>query len=192
MNPILPNSTERAPRPGGVAGVSSINFDALWQHVIAQFACGPDSVHGPSHWRRVEENGLLIARHSGAIEPVVRLFAVFHDSRREHDGWDDAHGRHGAAFAARLRGKWFDLPDYEFALLEYACTWHTHGRTISDPTIGTCWDADRLDLGRVGKQPDPIYLSTATGRVLASGRADRAASPPPVVAFSFVSLPKEG
>jgi len=176
MNPILKNSKERALRPTGATGRRPINFAALWQHVIAQFACGPDSVHGPSHWRRVEENGLLIARHSGAIEPVVRLFAVFHDSRREHDGWDDAHGRNGAAFAARLRGQWFDLPDYEFALLEYACTWHTQGRTISDPTIGTCWDADRLDLGRVGKLPEPNFMSTATGRVLASGRPDRAAS----------------
>jgi acyl dehydratase len=33
-----------------------------------------------------------IATRSGAIEEVVRLFAVFHDSRREHDGWDDKHG----------------------------------------------------------------------------------------------------
>jgi uncharacterized protein len=28
------------------------------------------------------------------------------------------------------------------------------------PTIGTCWDADRLDLGRVGARPDPKYMST--------------------------------
>ena len=27
-------------------------------------------------------------------------------------------------------------------------------------TIQTCWDADRLDLGRVGMMPDPRFLST--------------------------------
>tara|TARA_B100000315_G_scaffold79959_1_gene73252 strand:- start:616 stop:768 length:153 start_codon:yes stop_codon:yes gene_type:complete len=28
----------------------------------------------------------------------------------------------------------------------------------SDITIATCWDADRLDLGRVGADPNPKYL----------------------------------
>ena len=28
-------------------------------------------------------------------------------------------------------------------------------------TVQTCWDADRLDLGRVGIKPDARYLCTA-------------------------------
>ena len=31
----------------------------------------------------------------------------------------------------------------------------------SDPTVGACWDADRLDLPRVWITPDPALLSTA-------------------------------
>jgi uncharacterized protein len=33
-----------------------------------------------------------------------------------------------------------------------------------DVTVLTCWDADRLDLGRVGIRPDPTYLCTAAAR----------------------------
>jgi uncharacterized protein len=34
----------------------------------------------------------------------------------------------------------------------------------ADITIQTCWDADRLDLGRVGTTPDPARLCTAAAR----------------------------
>jgi uncharacterized protein len=30
--------------------------------------------------------------------------------------------------------------------------------------VQTCWDADRLDLGRVGKRPDPRRLCTPAAR----------------------------
>ena len=33
-----------------------------------------------------------------------------------------------------------------------------------DATVLTCWDADRLDLGRVGIRPDPKYLCTPAAR----------------------------
>jgi hypothetical protein len=38
------------------------------------------------------------------------------------------------------------------------------GGTTSDPTIGACWDADRLDLWRLGRRPDPMLLSTPAAR----------------------------
>ena len=95
----------------------STNWQRIWQHVTREFQCRRDSVHGPSHWRRVERNGLFVATRSGAVEEVVRLFAVFHDSRREHDGWDDTHGSRGAAFAENLRGVLFDISDEHFELL---------------------------------------------------------------------------
>jgi uncharacterized protein len=40
----------------------------------------------------------------------------------------------------------------------------THERTHPDVTIRTCWDADRLDLGRVGITPHPEYLRTEVAR----------------------------
>src|SRR5215469_8699476 len=144
------------------------DWNRLWEHVIHEFRCHTESVHGPSHWRRVERNGLLISARNGAVEDVIRLFAIFHDSRREHDGWDDTHGARGAAYAASLRGVLFDLSDPHFELLHYACTWHTHGNLSDDLTIGTCWDADRLDLGRVGIRPEAGFMSTESGKEIAT------------------------
>ena len=146
----------------------SLNWEDIWKHVTRTFQCDRDSVHGPSHWRRVERNGLFIATRSNAVEEVVRLFAVFHDSRRENDGADKSHGASGAAYAASLRGRLFQLGDEHFELLDYACKWHADGRLSDDPTIGTCWDADRLDLGRVGIKPEPSYMSTEIGRKMAA------------------------
>ena len=63
-----------------------------------------------------------------------------------------------------LRGRLFDLPDHEFQLLHHACWGHTHERTHPDITIQTCWDADRLDLGRVGIMPVAGRLCTEVAR----------------------------
>lgn len=119
------------------------------------------------HWRRVERNGLLLATRTGADLNVVRLFALFHDCCRINDGWDDGHGARGAEHAASLRGEAFELSDDRFELLRFACTWHTDREHHDDPTIGTCWDADRLDLGRVGIIPHPRLMSTEFGREIA-------------------------
>ena len=154
----------------------AIDWERIWEHVTREFPCASNSIHGPSHWRRVERNGLLLATRSGAIEEVVRLFAVFHDSRRTHDDWDDTHGAAGAAYATSLRGVLYEISDQHFELLHYACEWHTHGQLSDDPTIGTCWDADRLDLARegVGIQPRARYMSTEFAREIADHGAIKA------------------
>ena len=66
--------------------------------------------------------------------------------------------------ARALRGRLFDLADHEFRLLYRACAGHTHERTHPDATVQTCWDADRLDLGRVGITPYPSRLCTEVAR----------------------------
>ena len=144
------------------------DFDHLWQLVAGHFQMPEGSVHGPCHWRRIERNGLFLAQRTGADETVVRLFALFHDSRRENDGCDTGHGTRGAWYAATLRDSACELSDERFELLRYACEWHTAGRHHDNPTIGTCWDADRLDLGRVGIIPHPGYMSTDFGREIAA------------------------
>ena len=56
-------------------------------------------------------------------------------------------------------------------LAETASNGHTGGGLSKDPTIGTCWDADRLTLRRVGIEPAARYMSTAAGKAAAaSGR----------------------
>jgi uncharacterized protein len=144
----------------------------LWDHVEGQFALGAHSLHGPSHWRRVERHGRLLAAGTrGADLLVVRLFAVLHDSKRIDEGTDWGHGERGAELAKALRGKLFALDDARLRTLVVACEGHEKGRVSDDPTVGACWDADRLDLTRVGARPDERYMSTATGKELA--RASR-------------------
>jgi uncharacterized protein len=67
-----------------------------------------------------------------------------------------------------INGEPFGIIGEHFNLLHYACTWHTHSQLSDNPTIGTCWDADRLDLGRVGVEPSPEYMSTEFGREIAA------------------------
>ncbi len=148
----------------------SLPFDEarLWQHVIAQFHGTEASLHGPAHWKRVRRNGLLLATKTGADPVVVRLFSVLHDSRRTNDGWDHGHGSRGADFATQLRKEWLaNISDAQFEMLHYACTWHTDGHHHDDPTIGTCSDADRLDLGRVSIIPSSEFMSTAFAKEMA-------------------------
>lgn len=128
--------------------------------ILEDYALPWGGDHGVAHWARVYENGLRLAEETGAIVDVVRLFAVLHDSRRINEGTDPDHGPRAAEFARTLRGQLFVLPDHEFHLLHRACAGHTHERTHPDVTIRTCWDADRLDLGRVGITPHPKYLGT--------------------------------
>ena len=151
-----------------MAEVIAIDFDAIWDHVTKAFQCDLHSIHGPAHWKRVERNGLKIAAGNRAVVEVVKLFAVFHDSRREHDGSDFNHGERGAKFAANLRGALFDLSDADFDLLQFACREHTNGLLSQNPTVGACWDADRLDLTRIGLTPQAEFMSTELGRRLAS------------------------
>lgn len=120
--------------------------------------------HGITHWARVMENGLRIAETNGADVEVVTLFALFHDSRRENEQIDDGHGQRGGDFARTLRGSLVHLDDQGFELLYEACCLHTDGLTEADPTIQACWDADRLDLGRVGITPQKHLLGTKEAR----------------------------
>lgn len=145
-----------------------VDLSKLWALAAGKFRLGPDSHHGPDHWQRVERNALHLAPQSGADVFLVRLFAVLHDSHRYNESHDPEHGSRAAAWAAELNGSHFDLPAERFALLQFALTYHDKGQTSADPTVGTCWDADRLDLGRVGIVPSPRLMSTHPGKRLAA------------------------
>ena len=136
----------------------------LLAHLRSTFALDWYGIHGASHWARVAGIGERLAFETGARLDVVRLFAFFHDSRRIDDGYDPMHGHRGAELALALLGTHYDLDRAGLELLVEACRGHSEGATSSDATIQTCWDADRLDLGRVGVTPDPRFLGTAAAR----------------------------
>jgi uncharacterized protein len=144
---------------------------------VARFNMHPWGMHGVAHWWRVRHNGLLLAPSTGADAKVVRMFAIFHDSHRQDNHADPMHGPRAAQWIERVRlsagseHRSADLPDdsftraaivalsdAQFAQLHTACTLHTSAIHHDDPTIATCFAADRLDLGRVGTRPNPKYI----------------------------------
>lgn len=129
-----------------------------------RFALDWRGVHGAPHWARVRRNGLVLAERTGANARVVSLFAFLHDSCRWDDYRDSGHGARAAASVAELRDALSPLSGEEAELLAFACRHHSDGLTEADITVQTCWDADRLDLGRVGKRPHPDYLCTPKAR----------------------------
>ena len=152
----LPNVTER--RGSGVL------TPALLAAVRRQFRLDWGGVHGAPHWARVRLNGLAIAARSGARIDVIELFAFFHDSCRHNDYGDRRHGSRAVDFAHALRGELFQIDSAGFDLLAEACRTHSDGGMTGDLTVRACWDADRLDLWRVGITPDPRRLATAEAR----------------------------
>lgn len=129
-----------------------------------QFSLDWSGIHGVSHWSRVRNNGLRLAKQTGARLDVVELFAFLHDVQRKNEHRDPNHGRRAADFAKTLQGNLFTLDDEGLDLLCAACAGHTDGKMEADITVQTCWDADRLDLGRVGIIPDTKKLCTAAAR----------------------------
>ena len=119
-------------------------------------------IHGEWHWRTVGANGLWLAEpFDGADTHVIFLFALLHDSMRLNDSVDPQHGPRAAAFAGELHGEGLlPLTAAQLELLQHACFEHTNGKVSDDPTVGACWDADRLDLPRVGITPNPDLFST--------------------------------
>lgn len=136
----------------------------------SQLAASPD--HGELHWRTVSYLGLALAGEERRADRLVLfLFGLLHDARRENEHHDPGHGGRGAELARRLHGAGLvPLGPRQLETLADACDRHTDGETSDDPTVGRCWDADRLHLPRVGVRPDPLLFSTQRARL----------SPPPV------------
>lgn len=151
----------------------NVDYEQLWDAMVEHHTVGPYSIHGPDHWQRVMDNGLELAKRNGADEVVVRLFAIFHDAERWNDGHDPEHGQRAAQLVKQLHGEMFEIDEVSLDLLCVACEYHHQGGTTDDLTIGTCWDADRMDLTRVGARLDPKLMSTEVGQTFArKGRFD--------------------
>jgi len=139
------------------------NNSELIDLIIGQFKLDLDSVHGISHWRRVREIGDYLAKQTGADIEVITLFAYLHDSKRESENDEPYHGLRAMVFMDDLykKGLLGNLSTGQWMQLMIACTFHCLPNEKSDDiTVQTCWDADRLDLWRVGIVPQMQFLNT--------------------------------
>jgi uncharacterized protein len=146
-----------------------MSVDTLKAYIEAHLDIWYSPWHGIQHWDQVWQNAQSIGWSEGADMEVVEYFAYLHDSQRWDEGEDPEHGPRAAAFAKAHR-ELFDLTDAQFNLLLRAVSGHTVAmpgqKAGEDPTLAVCWDADRMDIGRVGKIVDPDYLFTGMAKEL--------------------------
>ena len=158
-------SQNRGPAPPPEGPKLSVELERVILPILRDcFSLDWDGIHGIGHWRRVRDNGLRLAAVTGARPRVVELFGYLHDSMRLDDGFDLEHGPRAAKFVRTLAGRGFHLPADELELLVHAIDFHSVGRIDGDVTVQTCWDADRLDLGRIGIVPEARRLCTPAAR----------------------------
>jgi len=136
-----------------------------WDLLLAEARDGArlahEPMHGEPHWRAVAWAGLRIAELRGGLRPdVLVAFGLLHDCRRETDDWDPEHGDRAARVAARSAPLKRLLGAEGRDLVAEACRLHERGMSRPDaPAIGACWDADRVNLVRLGFRLDPRYFT---------------------------------
>ena len=132
---------------------------------ISKHMNGNDNFHGLTHCQRVERNVHRL-KCSGVNMTVARLFAYFHDACRSEckTQSESEHGLLASELVLSLRNSLLkNLSDDEVAMLSNACKWHTTTFKTGNPTIDTCFDADKLDLWRIGAIPMPGKMATSLG-----------------------------
>lgn len=144
-------------------------MDPLRSFAMSTYRGDMGALHGPDHWDRVAQFGQRICLETDADPVVVRYFAYLHDVCRIDDGADAWHGPCAADRLKELPPELAVLSPEQHALLDEAIRFHTEGRVSDEPTIGACWDADRLDLGRAGIMPSEHLMSTEPGVTMVVG-----------------------
>lgn len=147
----------------------TFDVQALRQFAINRWPREMGSTHGVSHWDRVARNGERLYVE-GADRDVIAAFAYLHDSQRCSNGPDLEHGPRAARFVDTIRHTYLQsFSNRQISLLKRACELHTVRRRTGNITVDICFDADRLDLTRVGITPNPRRMATALGARLAAG-----------------------
>ena len=134
--------------------------------VIREAKLANSPIHGVDHWQRVERNGIYLCQYNQADKLVVQLFALFHDCKRENDHRDLEHGPRAESYLREIE-KHVGVTPSQFEDLCIACRTHTVGTIPENITIATCWDADRMDIGRVGIVPHEDFLTNEEAKCIA-------------------------
>ena len=141
-------------------------IEALIETVSKNWKLG--DLHGLKHWQNVHRNAILLMQ-PGVNPFVVNAFAYLHDCCRISNGNDILHGKRAIMVINNIRCTILkNFSDEEIELLNAACLLHTDVLRTGYLTIDTCFDADRLDLDRIGITPNPHKMATKRGADFAS------------------------
>lgn len=144
---------------------STFNNKHILEYVISNFKLDIDGDHGLEHWERVYENCLKLASFYNISSEVFELFSLLHDSKREDEFRDIDHGKRAALLVKKLVfNNEIILSKEDTNRLIFACSNHTvpnkKAKLYNDIVVQICFDADRLDIGRVGIVPEEKYFFT--------------------------------
>ena len=139
----------------------TLNLQAIVAEAVGRSTRPQSYHHGEQHWKAVTYAGMrLCDLVPEADRELVFLFGLFHDTQRISEYADPDHGDRAALVATEMLQD--DMRDDPGRLddLAYAIRFHDRGMVTTEATRSVCWDADRLNLWRVGTEPDPELLST--------------------------------
>ena len=146
--------------------MSEHKFERLRSFSISRWPKEMGETHGVEHWDRVARFGRMLYQE-GADMDVILAFAYLHDSERKDNAVDIEHGNRASMLIDRIRETELKaLSNEQIAKLKRACELHTTEHRTGDITIDTCFDADRMDLLRVGIMRGPERMATKRGAEL--------------------------
>ena len=138
-----------------------IDFDKVLAYAMDNSSIYESHCHGVDHWTKVAEHAVNFASETkGADITVAHLFGLLHDFKRSDDEQCFKHGVDSAKAIYKIRKTLLKkLSKKQFNTLVEAIKYHPDGKVSDDPTIGCCWDADRVELPRVGIDVSLEYIT---------------------------------
>lgn len=144
----------------------SFDYEMIRCYSASRWPKDMGETHGVEHWDRVARFGRMLYQE-GADMDVILAFAYLHDSERRDNAMDIEHGKRASLLIDKIRETELKaLNDEQIAKLKRACELHTIEHRTGDITIDICFDADRMDLLRVGITPSPDRMATKRGAEL--------------------------
>lgn len=142
------------------------DFAALVRAVVRASTSKGSTVHGVRHWKQTMWASCRLLAEEPRADPAVALvFGLVHDCLRVLEAADPEHGLRAARLVIELvREHLLDLSDDQLEMVKAACEHHSESLWTSNPTVGICWDADRVGLWRLGLRPEPTGMSLARMR----------------------------
>jgi len=134
-------------------------------------SCGSLGLHGLSHLRRVAILSGRLASATGEDVEAAVVMGFLHDGARTDDKGGNGHAHDSAVLARQLLKMFY--PHLEADRICDAIARHADGEVTGDTLTACLWDADRLELKRIGRTIDLDLLSTRVAKRLARARAAR-------------------